>query len=565
MRALLVSTVIFAANPILAAEIYVDAAATAAGADGTLTKPYTVLQTAIDAAQAADEIRVAAGNYAPISVNNKELRLLGGYAPGFAARAPAVNLSIIQGTAAASTVELYETASSVLDGFVIRGGLHGVSIDADYLSTTNRPVVRGNVIEQNGIATQEGGGIAAAHCDASIVANVIRDNIASKGPAVASGCASLRVTGNTIEDNVAYSDHSGGLYLSGADLLVQDNLIRGNEVGVIAGYGWGGGAVVYNVGTNVVFRNNVWTDNIADSIGSAVFIDDGAVALFDHELFYANRCAGTGGAAVYIDGYDMTGSQVRLENVTIAEHNCPAQPGVAVYVERYSTAVLHNSIIWGNGGDDFDVDATSTISGTYTLSEEALAGTGNLSADPLFFNAAAGDFHVRSTKGRYDVTSGTFVMDAVDSPTIDAGDPATSVGDEPGPNGLRINLGHTGGAAQASMGAPGGVPPATGPTGTTGTTGASGATGASGMSGPATPGAPGASDDPAPGGSAAEQEHGASSQQRRGCHAAGDAHWLGLMLIISLLRVRGPLSRNRSLAHSAAPARVNCRRGVFRG
>jgi hypothetical protein len=47
----------------------------------------------------------------------------------------------------------------------------------------------------------------------------------------------------------------------------------------------------------------------------------------------------------------------------------------------------------------------------------------SLSHDPLFVDAAAGDFHLQSQAGRYNPATGTFVLDAQTSPLIDAGSP----------------------------------------------------------------------------------------------------------------------------------------------
>jgi hypothetical protein len=224
---------------------------------------------------------------------------------------------------------------------------------------------------------------------------------------------------------------------------------------VVMGYGWGAGALVFNQGTSASFEDNVFTANHAQSVGSGVFVDDGAVASFTRDLFYANTCPDAGGAALYVDGYytDVS-SRATLVNVTMASHGC-----TPVYVEAQSVVELKDSVLWDNGGVDFFVDGTSTVTATYTLTEEPLEGTGNLSIDPLFADPASGDFHVLSTQGRYDPQSGTFVTDEVDSPTIDAGDPESPYDAEPGPNGLRVNLGHTGNTAEASMGGPGGTPP----------------------------------------------------------------------------------------------------------
>jgi len=61
-----------------------------------------------------------------------------------------------------------------------------------------------------------------------------------------------------------------------------------------------------------------------------------------------------------------------------------------------------------------------------------------------------GDYHLKSQAGRWDPNSQSWVKDAVTSPCIDAGDPNSPVGEEPFPNGGRINMGAYGGTAEAS-------------------------------------------------------------------------------------------------------------------
>src|SRR5206468_2104976 len=110
----------------------------------------------------------------------------------------------------------------------------------------------------------------------------------------------------------------------------------------------------------------------------------------------------------------------------------------------------------GNTQDFYIVpdETGSTIAVTYSDSQQAWAGTGNLSQDPLFANPAAGDYHEKSTGGRWDPAAqggaGAFVVDAVTSPAIDAGDPTSAYSQETAPNGGRINMGVYGNTAQAS-------------------------------------------------------------------------------------------------------------------
>lgn len=71
-----------------------------------------------------------------------------------------------------------------------------------------------------------------------------------------------------------------------------------------------------------------------------------------------------------------------------------------------------------------------------------------ITGDPLFADATSRDYHLKSTEGRWN--GSTWVTDAVASPCIDAGDPASAYENEPAPNGGRINLGCYGNTAEAS-------------------------------------------------------------------------------------------------------------------
>ncbi|NQT89281.1 hypothetical protein HQ560_21110 [bacterium] len=63
-----------------------------------------------------------------------------------------------------------------------------------------------------------------------------------------------------------------------------------------------------------------------------------------------------------------------------------------------------------------------------------------------------GDYHLKSTVGRYDPVASSWAADAAHSPCIDTGDPASPVDGELEPNGTRINMGAYGGTVEASMG-----------------------------------------------------------------------------------------------------------------
>ena len=113
----------------------------------------------------------------------------------------------------------------------------------------------------------------------------------------------------------------------------------------------------------------------------------------------------------------------------------------------------YNDLYATNGANVVETDEGFGPSYATLAAWQAASGQDahSISADPLFADAANGDFHVRSKAGRYDPAAGTFVtVDAVVSPCVDAGDPTDPVGDEPNYNGGRVNLGAYGGTAEAS-------------------------------------------------------------------------------------------------------------------
>ncbi len=68
--------------------------------------------------------------------------------------------------------------------------------------------------------------------------------------------------------------------------------------------------------------------------------------------------------------------------------------------------------------------------------------------NPLFVSEE--DYHLKSEYGRWDDSNEVWVYDDVTSRLIDAGDPSDSIGQEPNPNGGRINIGAYGGTMYAS-------------------------------------------------------------------------------------------------------------------
>ncbi len=208
----------------------------------------------------------------------------------------------------------------------------------------------------------------------------------------------VTLTRNIIKNNVATNYDGGGLCAysySYEGIILTDNIVTGNTAG-----GDGGGVYIYNNGGSSVFTNNIITDNAA-----------------------SNRGGGS-----YLSTYYML--NVAFTNNTVTR-NSAAVKGGGVYLDtyyHYSTfqGNFYNDIIWGNaspdGGDtymnypygvnafnnDFD---PAKVSGSFTNQGN------NINVDPLFANAAIGNYHLSAASPCID--SGSSSAPSLPSTDID--------------------------------------------------------------------------------------------------------------------------------------------------
>jgi hypothetical protein len=186
-------------------------------------------------------------------------------------------------------------------------------------------------------------------------------------------------------------------------------------------------------------------------------------------LIVGNRVTHSDGSPIY-----CTDSGVVFMNCTIAD-NYGGEYAAGLYA-RNSHVTVVNSILWGNGPKEILVRDGEGPSICYSVVAGGWPGLGILHVDPRFvrtgrwvdrtypdivigpehYNAlwVMGDYHLQSQAGRWDPQMSEWVLDAVTSPCIDAGDPAAPAGREPAPNGGIINLGVYGGTAEASRSCP---------------------------------------------------------------------------------------------------------------
>jgi hypothetical protein len=258
--------------------------------------------------------------------------------------------------------------------------------------------------------------------------------------------------GCVFEQNV--SEWGGGIYVDRAslvDCLFRDNL--GGRVGAV------GATSSLQMTRCALFNND------AKSVGAVTCRQ----AMLAQCLFVGNHSStGTGALGIYTGGMvsnctfvgnratalgivDTSFAQepTTLENCIFRDNRCtdaswPAIVGSSLMTVRYSN-VTDLPDVWLGGTAavaNVDVDPLFADPGYWDPN-----GTPEDSSDDFFVE---GDYHLKSQAGRWDPNSQDWVFDDVTSPCIDAGDPNSPAGDEPFPNGGRINMGAYGGTAEAS-------------------------------------------------------------------------------------------------------------------
>jgi hypothetical protein len=286
------------------AQIYVDASATTGANDGTSwSNAYTDLQTALDAAPAGTEIRVAAGTYKPTAAAdgstdddrnktfhfNKDLVLKGSYNPATNTQ-DFTNRSILSGdfndddviTGSGSTLSITQnsenayhvlitadlTTATQIEGFLITGGhANDSGISISYSGQT--------------VYNHHGGGMFNSSSSPSIVNTVISGNVASsRGGGMYNLSSSPSIVNTVISGNVA--SNGGGMYnrISSSPSIV-NTVFSGN----VAGSNGGG---MYNLSSSPSIINTVFSGNVAGSNGGGMYNSSSSTPTIDNSVFYGN-------------------------------------------------------------------------------------------------------------------------------------------------------------------------------------------------------------------------------------------------------------------------------------
>jgi len=265
-----------------------------------------------------------------------------------------------------------------------------------------------------------------------------------------------------------------GVGCSEASPLIADCLITENSRGGVRCAG----------SNSTIIRCHI-RNNYSEKYGGGIYIDR---ATYQPSMLTLINCEITGNNSGYGGGVYCYGSRVDFINCTISGNRSRAEGG-GIYFSQGGSGNINNSILYGNEapiGREIMISyvlrhASPPENPLYNITHSVVGSDPNavkdnprlisgewLCVDPLFAKPGfwdsngtlddlnddfwvEGDYHLKSQAGRWDQNTQSWVNDKVTSPCIDAGDLNSSIGDEPIPNGCRINMGAFGGTSQASM------------------------------------------------------------------------------------------------------------------
>ena len=222
------------------------------------------------------------------------------------------------------------------------------------------------------------------------------------------------ITGNTV------SIYGGGIYCDNSSSPTITNCTISENIST---YGGGGIACTNASSPYIMYCNIIDNEALLDAGGGIYLHDDGTMPIITNCVILGNITSERGGgmytgyvdsritncifsfntASDYGGGVLSGASNLTFQNCTFA-NNSVLTNGSELGCLDYSTNVLSNCILWGDGlGIIYENKSDLTV--TYSDVKGGWSGTGNIDTDPLFADAANYDFHL--TEGSPCIDTGT--------------------------------------------------------------------------------------------------------------------------------------------------------------
>lgn len=353
-RALFLFTLLAIASSGGCKVVYVNKNSTGAVHDGASWATACVtVQAGVNAAVANDEVWVAKGTYYDTVSLPAGVSLYGGFAgsePSLSQRDWMGNATILDGNSASNPVVRSYAGGTTIDGLTIRNADAGIDV---------------------------GGSATISNC-----------NVSGKAYGIYVYQCAVSVS------NCDISNSPVGLYATGASTIVTGCVISGSST---YGIQIDGGSATLSKSTVTANGKGVYVDGGTAAIDACKIADNLAEGVYIIGNTTLINCAITGNSTrgVLVDG----GVTATITNCTLSGNNT-----IGVCVFRGS-APTTNSIVAFNGTGFLRLDPSGSealshndvfgnSSGNYSGLPDPGAANGNISADPLFNNPPAGDFHL---------------------------------------------------------------------------------------------------------------------------------------------------------------------------
>jgi predicted outer membrane repeat protein len=173
------------------------------------------------------------------------------------------------------------------------------------------------------------------------------------------------------EANTA-SSYGGAVYWSNPSAAVdfEDVRFEGNSA---TNPGTSRGGAIYGSQGDIDAWNVEFIDNTSSGQGGATWFGGILSLNLNNVVYSGNSCVGDGGA-VYTAGGSLSGT---MRHLSVGGNTATGNVD-GFYISNDTGASLVNSVVWGNGDDDFYTNNIDYVTMTYTCSTEFLgAGAGN--------------------------------------------------------------------------------------------------------------------------------------------------------------------------------------------
>lgn len=346
-----------------------------------VNSPCLSLQHAVDMAESGDEIRLAAGTYAAVSVRQsitqvvyitKTITIVGGYPAGFGQAPNSQQFQTVLDAAGLGRVFVIEQVEGVtIQGVTVMngdasllpsssgGGIYALHSDVTLIQVglisntaefgggfyglNGRVTLRGSDIASN--TARYGGALYARQLVIALTNNEFHHNTAALGGgAIRTYASNAIIQDNDIANNAA-GLHGAGVYVTRGQLTLTGNQLYGNHIANVE-QGWGGG--LHLIGVTAHVEANQFTNNTAAYGGGLRLLDSNATVA--RNIVRDNMALYGGGLAL------QGATKAELHNNVIIDNEA-AEQGAGVYIHEADTKFKHATLARnGNSGEAIVVD-----------------------------------------------------------------------------------------------------------------------------------------------------------------------------------------------------------------